>query len=390
MADDITPTSSHGTTSSERSSLKPRPLNFSRPRPTRVDSKHKIYHDHSGGGGSGGGGGGSGGGGRVRGISAFHEPSGASASNGRDHLPREPRFSIDSDLTTSTSSHSAASEFAWDDTSGELRSRRPDEVQNAPRGYERSQRYSKDSTTSSNPARSATSSSTAGGGGGSGGGSGGSSSSNTAVAAPGSSLSGASSSSTSRPFIAELPGSEPQPQQQPPSLSSHRTTPLQKHQQPHLQPRPFNPPSSPQILKRTSVDQQSERMSTSTSTRGDWEDTASHHTVSIYDGDETGHHNPFHQPPSSSSLDAGDGNSSRRKDSTTSTNNTATTNNSNGSTSTNSQWTSSEFATTGLSEAEIRKLKKKGINPSLYAEMKAARKGKGKWVGPLVGNTFIG
>ncbi|KAI6810258.1 hypothetical protein KC340_g18345 [Hortaea werneckii] len=374
MADDITPTSSHGTTSSERSSLKPRPLNFSRPRPTRVDSKQKIYHDHSGGGGGSGSGGG---GGRVRGISAFHEPSGASASNGRDHLPREPRFSIDSDLTTSTSSNSAASEFAWDDTSGELRSRRPDELHNVPRGYERSQRYSKDSTTSSNPARSTTSSSTAGGGGGSGG----SSSSNTAVAPPGSSLSGASSSSTSRPFIAELPGSEPQQQQQP-SISSHRLPPLQKHhQQQHLQPRPFNPPSSPQILKRTSVDQQSERMSTST-TRGDWEDTASHHTVSIYDG-ETGshHHNPYHQPPSSL-AGGGGGNSSSRKDSTT-------TANSNGS-SNNSQWTSSDFSTTGLSEAEIRKLKKKGINPSLYAEMKAARKGKGKWVGPLVGNTFIG
>ncbi|RMY28566.1 hypothetical protein D0865_15727 [Hortaea werneckii] len=366
MADDITPTSSHGTTSSERSSLKPRPLNFSRPRPTRVDSKQKIYHDHSGGGGGSGGGAG-----RVRGISAFHEASGtgASASNGRDHLPREPRFSIDSDLTTSTSSNSAASEFAWDDTSGELRSRRPDEVHNAPRGYERSQRYSKDSTTSSNPARSATSSSTAGGSGGSG--SGGSSSSNTAVAPPGSSLSGASSSSTSRPFIAELPGSEPQ-QPQPSSLSSYRPPLLQKqhHQQQHLQPRHFPPPSSPQIMKRTSVDQQSERMSTST-TRGDWEDTASHHTVSIYDGETAS----SHQPPSSS------GNSNNRKDSTT-------TNNSNGSN--NSQWTSSEFATTGLSEAEIRKLKKKGINPSLYAEMKAARKGKGKWVGPLVGNTFIG
>ncbi|KAI7458527.1 hypothetical protein KC357_g9259 [Hortaea werneckii] len=379
MADDITPTSSHGTTTSsnDHSSLRPRPLNFSRPRPTRVDSKQKIYHDHSGGGGGGGGSGG-GSGGRVRGISAFHEPSGASASNGRDQLPREARFSIDSDLTTSTSSNSAASEFAWDDTSGELRSKRPDEGVSAPRGYERSQRYSKDSTASSNPARSATSSSTAGGGGG---GSGGSSSSKTAIAAPGSSLSAASSSSTSRPFIAELPGSEPQQ----PSLSSRRPPPLQQQQQ-HLQPRPPIPPSSPQITKRTSVDQQSERMSTST-TR-DWEDTASHHTVSIYDGGETNH------PAYPSGLEGENNPSSSRKDSTTTTatNHTATSSNySNGSNgSTNGPWTSSEFSTTGLSEAEIRKLKKKGINPSLYAEMKAARKGKGKWVGPLVGNTFIG
>ncbi|KAI7597728.1 hypothetical protein KC343_g16664 [Hortaea werneckii] len=363
MADDITPTSSHGTTSSnDRSSLKPRPLNFSRPRPTRVDSKQKIFHDHSGGGSGSGGG-------RVRGISAFHEPSNASASNGRDHLPREARFSIDSDLTTSTSSNSAASEFAWDDTSGELRSKRPDEVHNTPRGYERSQRYSKDSTTSSNPARSATSSSTAGGAG-----SAGSSSSKTAVAPPASSLSGASSTSTSRPFIAELPGSEPQQ----PSPSSHRPPPLQRlqPQQQHLQPRPPHPASSPQIMKRTSVDQQSERMSTSSTPTRDWEDTASHHTVSIYDGGEA------HQTPTYGEGEA----PHSRKDSTTTTN----TANTNGSNTSNSQWTSSDFSTHGLSEAEIKKLKKKGINPALYAEMKAARKGKGKWVGPLVGNTFIG
>ncbi|KAK1069699.1 hypothetical protein LTR48_009493, partial [Friedmanniomyces endolithicus] len=53
-------------------------------------------------------------------------------------------------------------------------------------------------------------------------------------------------------------------------------------------------------------------------------------------------------------------------------------------------WSSSEYDVSGLSPSEIRKLRKKGINPALYAEMKAARKGKGKWVGPLVGNTFIG
>ncbi|KAI7283213.1 hypothetical protein KC345_g3020 [Hortaea werneckii] len=135
-------------------------------------------------------------------------------------------------------------------------------------------------------------------------------------------------------------------------------------------------------MKRTSVDQQSERMSTSSSTpTRDWEDTASHHTVSIYDG-ETGHHHPA-QPPSASSFD---GNNSSRKDSTA----TATSNSSNHTSNSNNQWTSSEFSTHGLSEQEIKKLKKKGINPSLYAEMKAARKGKGKWVGPLVGNTFIG
>lgn len=54
----------------------------------------------------------------------------------------------------------------------------------------------------------------------------------------------------------------------------------------------------------------------------------------------------------------------------------------------NSQdWKSSEYDTSGLSEAELKKCKKKGINPSLYAEMKAARKG--KWVSPIGGNTIL-
>ena len=44
----------------------------------------------------------------------------------------------------------------------------------------------------------------------------------------------------------------------------------------------------------------------------------------------------------------------------------------------------------GLSDKKLAKLKKKGINPQLYMEMKAARGGKGKLVGPLVGNTYIG
>jgi hypothetical protein len=55
-----------------------------------------------------------------------------------------------------------------------------------------------------------------------------------------------------------------------------------------------------------------------------------------------------------------------------------------------SEWKSSEFDVSGLSEKKLAKLKKKGINPQLYMEMKAARGGKGKLVGPLVGNTYIG
>lgn len=52
------------------------------------------------------------------------------------------------------------------------------------------------------------------------------------------------------------------------------------------------------------------------------------------------------------------------------------------------KWQASTFDTSVLSEKELAKLKKKGINPALYLEMKAARKGKG--LSPLVGNTYIG
>jgi hypothetical protein len=52
-----------------------------------------------------------------------------------------------------------------------------------------------------------------------------------------------------------------------------------------------------------------------------------------------------------------------------------------------SGWSASNFDITSLSEADIKKCKKKGINPALYAEMKAARKG--KWTSPIAGNTFL-
>jgi hypothetical protein len=56
----------------------------------------------------------------------------------------------------------------------------------------------------------------------------------------------------------------------------------------------------------------------------------------------------------------------------------------------NGEWKSSDYDTTGLSDAKIKKLLKKGVNPSLYAEMQAAKKkGKSKWIGPLIGNSFI-
>ena len=85
------------------------------------------------------------------------------------------------------------------------------------------------------------------------------------------------------------------------------------------------------------------------SSRGTWEDNASHHTMSVNGDAAEGGYIPEE-----------------------------------------GKWSSSEYDISGLSAAELKKLRKKGINPALYAEMKAARKGKGKWVGPLVGNTFIG
>lgn len=95
-------------------------------------------------------------------------------------------------------------------------------------------------------------------------------------------------------------------------------------------------------MKRVSVDQRSERISTST---GQWEDTASHHTVSE-SGESVG------------SFDM------------------------------EGRWHSSDYDTSGLSTSEIRKLEKKGINPALYMEMKEAKKGK-KWVPHLLGNGFL-
>lgn len=52
-----------------------------------------------------------------------------------------------------------------------------------------------------------------------------------------------------------------------------------------------------------------------------------------------------------------------------------------------SEWSASSFDTSSLTEAEIKKCKKKGINPALYAEMRAAKKG--KWTSPIAGNTFL-
>ncbi|KAK5138344.1 hypothetical protein LTR08_003405 [Meristemomyces frigidus] len=271
--------------------LRPRPLNFSRPRPV-PDGSGTLQHDTTGG--------------AIRGVSALHNPSrerlvelqhdtsggavkGIRAFHGLSiELPAEPRFSIDSQRTTTTqqttsttSEESAASQFAWDGQLGELRSeRRPSE-------YEQDQRWSRGHP--NNRTTTWNSQATVGSG-------------STAVA------------SDQPSVISELPGSQPPPL----------------------------PKKKGKIVQRISIDQQSSRMSVSS--RGTAEDDTSHHTVSV---DCEGGYVP-------------EGN-----------------------------WSSSGYDVSGLSIAEITKLRKKGINPALYAEMKAARKGKNKWVGPLVGNSFI-
>ncbi|CAI6338587.1 unnamed protein product [Periconia digitata] len=50
-------------------------------------------------------------------------------------------------------------------------------------------------------------------------------------------------------------------------------------------------------------------------------------------------------------------------------------------------WKASNYDISHLSEAELKKCKKKGINPALYAEMKAARNG--KLISPISGNTIL-
>ncbi|KAJ8106344.1 hypothetical protein OPT61_g9599 [Boeremia exigua] len=52
-----------------------------------------------------------------------------------------------------------------------------------------------------------------------------------------------------------------------------------------------------------------------------------------------------------------------------------------------STWTASSHDIGGLTPEELKKCRKKGINPALFAEMKAARKG--RWTSPIGGNTFL-
>lgn len=239
------------------------PPNFSRPRPTHADATSKLHRDA---------------GEREHHISAFYEDP-------TDELPDEPRFSLDSARTASTSDRSAASEFAWDGEAGELRSRR------RPRKFDE-QRVSLES-----PRR-----------------------------GTGAGSSGSSSGAASR---------------------------RQHRQQPH----PPHPPAAAREPRTPSSSSSTTSSSKSSHPRADPQQSPSRPSTSTRDSARSNH--------------------------------TTTSSSSGGSLDAAGRWQSSAHDCSGLDEAELQRLRKKGVNPALYAEMRAARKGRSRWVGALSGNTFL-
>ncbi|GAB7335373.1 hypothetical protein MBLNU13_g07754t1 [Cladosporium sp. NU13] len=309
--------------------LQPRHLNFSRPKPQDLPSSRNIQRDfHYAASTSSASS--STTAGSTRGAGAFYEPPST------HDYPTEPRFSDDSDQevdgdSVAPSTRSGGSDLVWDNAAGELRSQQTGVRRN---GDFDAQRYA-----APTPRR------------------------------PGnrSFLNDSVANDPELPQVPELPGDVPSPhiiaqqrqRQQQQKEKKQREQPRQNEapkQKEDLKPTygNFQIESVPRIVKSTSVEQQIERANslssihtaqtaatqTSLGRVAGWEDSRSNHTPS----------------------ESGD-----KKD-----------------------WKSSEFDVSGLSEKKLAKLKKKGINPQLYMEMKAARGGKGKLVGPLVGNTYIG
>lgn len=300
--------------------LKPRPLNFSRPKPQDIPSARNIsreanYADSTSSSSSVAGG-------SSRGVGAFYEPPPIN----RD-LPDEPRFSLESDRSYTASTHSSGSELVWDHDAGELRSKR---LVAARRGSYDAQR----STAPRRPPhkRSNTSGSTT-------------------TTKPGQS------------FIAELPGDAPSPHMVAQQRQQQKASQQKQAQQPTTLPE-----ATPKIVKRTSFDQQSERLSTSSSI-GDASRNASTSNGGGGNGVPVGWEDTASRQTTNTSENSGGRNNS---------------------TDSPGEFKSSTFDISELGEKKIAKLKKKGINPQLYMEMQAARGGKGKLVGPLVGNTYIG
>ena len=301
--------------------LRPKPLNFSRPKPQDIPSSRNLNRDGTYAASTSSSS--SNAGGSIRGVGAAHD------------LPDEPRFSLDSDQDSlAPSTHSAGSELVWDPETGELRSKRT--LPRRGSDYD-AQRY----TASGPPAASSTT--------------------------PRRPPSSRSHPSAEHPLIAELPGDAPSAQLVAQQRQQRLEAQNQKLQDPSptLSPKPSSttlPDPQPRIEKRISLDQQSERLSVSSSleaartntnnggggaTAG-WEDTRSHHTAS--------------------ELGGGGGGGDART----------------------SQDGGCSADVSALGEKKLAKLRKKGINPQLYLEMKAARGGKGRLVGPLVGNTYLG
>ncbi|KAK6439456.1 hypothetical protein LTR95_004346 [Oleoguttula sp. CCFEE 5521] len=300
----------------EVSDLRPRPLNFSRPRYNEGTSSRSIPRlapsvrsSSSSSGAS------------VHVMSAFHQPA--------KDLPDEPEFDLGLEDTVegaqTDDGSSAATDLVWDDQLGELRTRRRDIDFDAQRSL------SKPNGTNGKHHRSDTSGST-------------------------STVGSAERPVAKQKHIARF---QARPVSLPPSPARTPTSPPQTKASPARAPAsvptpaPTLPPKSPRIVKRTSFDQTSSHLSILSSTSagapsraGQWEDNASHHTLSV-NGDVGEKMDPV------------------------------------------KRFNSSDHDISELSEKEIAKLKKKGINPQLYLEMKAARKGKGKWIGPLVGNTYM-
>jgi hypothetical protein len=332
--------------------LRPRSLNFSRPSPQDYSSSRNIHRDiqyatstsssSSIAGGS------------TRGIGAFYEA--APPRIQIQTLPCEPRFSSDDDgddgHSVTASSRSNNSDLVWDADIGELRSRR---LASTRQGNDfDAQRFAppRNPQTRSYPQRNDSTSTT----------------------------------TSEQPLIAELPGDVPAPhivilqqrqrrQQQEKEQQQHDEHAYHSSKEDHYRTSedsvPGIPDKTPRIIKRTSLSQRSERLSISStdnlnldrmgtlslsnSKSSRWNDSTSHHTVKP-------------AAPSMAPSVAESGRSSLNS----------------------ADWKSSEYDISGLSDKKLAKLKKKGINPQLYMEMKAARGGKGKLVGPLVGNTYIG
>jgi hypothetical protein len=347
-SEDESPHSSR-TTSTD---LRPRSLNlnFSRPSPQDYPSSRNIHRDiqyatstsssSSIAGGS------------TRGIGVFYE----AAPPRTQTLPGEPRFSSDDDgedgHSVTASSRSNNSDLIWDPDTGELRSRRlASKVNDFDTQRSAAPRYPPNR---SYPPRNDSTSTT----------------------------------TSEQPLIAELPGDVPAPHIV--ILQQRQRRQQQEKEQQHYDEHSYQsskegsyrtsedsipgiPDKTPRIIKRTSLSQRSERLSISStdnlsldrmgtlslsnSKTSRWNDsTTSHHTVK-----------PSATPSVAPSV-AESGRSSL----------------------TSADWKSSEYDISGLTDKKLAKLKKKGINPQLYMEMKAARGGKGKLVGPLVGNTYIG